>query len=449
MSNDNLDKEEFLQGEENNENQENQNDKDTLNAENTELSDNIVISQAPDTADAQSANDVESDPSDNEADTSSEGENAENSDAQLPADPQNGEDNGENGNDAPPKAQSTPKLHDSFVQAPNDEDIDVSIRALNKGAIKIFTSISVILIVLSFLSLAISGDFNYISFVLGLLVLLFDFALISGTKALVADTIQKMQGKAEEFKFFNTYLEYRLYKGSELLKFAKIPYKEIEQAQEIKHLIMIRHEGVVYFIRKSLFSLGSKMKPFLLGLGTQIKQKNAKKPSPLKSPKFIIAVIAVAVCIMLVFAIKIILHDDGYEQGENALAISVSQLCETVGIEEPEARRYEQKEISVAYDLLTDIDVTQTIVHMSKKQLTEFDNSFKESDKGIVWYTYPPEKLYNEFEFVIFPEYDSFFIYNVTENTYNSIPKTDAECEYILVGYNSKKTTIEFLTFAK
>ncbi len=446
MSNDSLDKEELLQSEKNNENQENQ---DALSTENIEPSDNQDISQAPDTADAQSTDNDAQDPVDNEADSIADSECTEDSaNAQAPADLPNGEANDED-KEAPTKKANAPKLHESFVQAPNDEDIDVSIRTLNRGIIRILSSVSIILIVLSFLSLVTSGYFNYISFVLGLLVLLFDFALMSGTKALVADTIQKMQGKVEEFKFFNTYLEYRLYKGSDLLKFAKIPYKEIEQAQEVKHLIMIRHEGVIYFIRKSLFSLGSKMKPFLLGLGAQIKQKSAKKPSPLKSPKFIIAVIAVAVCIMLVFAIKIILHDDGSEQGENALAISVSQLCDTVGIEAPEARRYEEKQISVAYDELTDIDVTQTIVHMSKRQLTEFDNSFKESNKGIVWYTYPPEKLYDEFEFVIFPEYDSFFIYNITEDTYNSVPKTDAECEYILVGYNSKKTTIEFLSFAK
>jgi hypothetical protein len=191
------------------------------------------------------------------------------------------------------------------------------------------------------------------------------------------------------------------------------------------------------------------MKPFLLNLEAQIRLKNSKNQPRNKSKKIFIAIVALAVSVMLIFAIATVLDNGDGEEGGDPLAILVTELCEKTQITPPEARRYEQEVLSVPLDETTDIEITKTVAHMSKKQLTQFDNSFKESNENIIWFTFPPEKLYNEFEFVIFPEYDSFFIYNITEETYNRVPKTDGECEYIFVGYNSKDTTIEFLTFSK
>lgn len=364
----------------------------------------------------------------------------------------NGENDGENNTDEKinePQSTQTPKIHESFVQSSTEKDIEVSVKALNKGFMKLLWIISAILITISFLSIPISDRFNYVSFVLGLFTLGIAVLCKSGIKNIVADTIQKYQGKVEEFKFFNTYFEYRLYKGSELLKFVKVPYKEIEQVMDVEHLIIIKHDSICYCIRKSLFSLGSKMKPFLLNLEAQIRLKNSKNQPRNKSKKIFIAIIALAVSVMLIFAIATVLDNGDGEEGGDPLAILVTELCEKTQITPPEARRYEQEVLSVPLDETTDIEITKTVAHMSKKQLTQFDNSFKESNENIIWFTFPPEKLYNEFEFVIFPEYDSFFIYNITEETYNRVPKTDGECEYIFVGYNSKDTTIEFLTFSK
>ena len=393
-----------------------------------------------------------------------------------------------------------PEPYEVITHRPSQRDILKQTRYSQKGGMVLFGTLAALLFVASIVEGVLLHRFNYVTFFVGIFFAILPLASYSGSKKLAEDAYNKVSGAIFEYSFFDSCIEYRKYENNELRTFYKIDPKDITSVKEVDGLYIFVCDGIIHSIRKNLFSSTSRARREYFDKGSETKRAAVKQtlegvhtlidlsaivilliwyfvqrtlspdswyfillfaPIPIALLAMMIirrkaegkikgSHIIVTVCVIVLWLIIAGVgfldnsqHEYNIEQSER-----VGQLSAIVGITVPASDDYET-EVYNKYDSYTetDIEVDAIYVYLTKAQMHEFNDAMKENE--IVWLAWLKDDMLDDFGFIIEDYHDSFFIYNVTEKTYNSAPKATGKCDYILVAYDSGVTSIDFLCFSK
>ena len=322
-----------------------------------------------------------------------------------------------------------------------------------------------------------------------------------------ADAMEKKNPDGySEYTLYDGYLEYRDYDtAGNVVTFYRVTREEVEMPTALPGLYVFRKNGISFSLKRSLVPEGSRFFDIVFPGGVPEpkqsvrlgKERIARPMSTDAAVKLLTVVCVVATLVslllfdtignrfwipllLLVFPIgllALVLYSAHKRERVRVLPIVCSLLCgailllqsfagmigaigaeeasyrdevtpyfEAVGIDMPSFDQSYHDEYTV-YDeeTRTFIEIKTVSTYLDEDEAQAF-YSMITADKR--WLSSTESALYKAFEdFVGYG--DVYLVYNVTEDTVNALPATDAACEYVIFTFTGSYPTLNVTVFEK
>lgn len=321
----------------------------------------------------------------------------------------------------------------------------------------------------------------------------------SGTKTVVKEDMKK--GGYFIYRVFYNRIEYGYYIGDDLYTFYRVDPAKITKAKLLRHTLVFAHEGILFMVPKASITNDS----FIYKAVMSSKKSKAKKGSDRPCDKRQTAIIWLLFSSAVIFAATITVSMlapiaampfaiisffciglpivalaliKGWQSKGKGLIIAASiiliialfasfivgaetsadynnaqfnekldVISEKTGIDIPDIIEGYEYEESV-YDESTKAYLSYTYIggFFSDEDNERFKATVEKND---MWITSMDEELEYFIGSICPSDGDPFIIVNITEGTYNQLPTTNYDCEYVIISYDYTYASITIYTFTK
>ncbi len=332
------------------------------------------------------------------------------------------------------------------------------------------------------------------------------FAFIQAAKNIARKSYEHGMSKKEVFHVYGDHLEYRVSSGDALEFLLRIPVEKIKDIAVLKDIYAFKYEGVVVSIPKMCATEGSALFRILFPDG--VVEDTRKKEETMKTAYITLTFVASLYMLVTVFVVgahpslwwlpilglpipvlAFVVFGIAHSKGIKipfGWAANILLACLTVffllysplqlalnALESWDTYMEDMLEEQPSLDLLAACDIQLSSVgdvysrtyktfdaysnHYVEVANTEISLTEQETyafcdvvDKEERWVT-TLEGETREF-FLTYVDYyagDVFFVYNLTEETYNALPTGEGECDYLVVIFSSRYNYIDIYEFTK
>ena len=421
------------------------------------------------------------------------------------------EDKTEKQSAAPEQVDAAPEQIDAAPEvircAATREDTDIHLKYLQAGAFRLFWALLLLVQLGWILPLLLSGTANYIiPLAVSAFIVIMMLSLRSARKKQVDLSEKKNPDGYSEYTLYDGYLEYRDYdKEGNVITFYRVTREEVEMATALPELYVFRKGGISFSVRRSLVPEGSRYFDIVFPNGVPEAKRTVRLgkgrialPTGMNAYIRLLTVVCVVATLvslllfdtignrfwipflLLVFPIgllALVLYSAHKRERVRVLPIVCSLLCgailllqsfagmigaigaeeasyrdevtpyfEAVGIDMPSFDQSYHDEYTV-YDeeTRTFIEIKTVSTYLDEDEAQAF-YSMITADRR--WLSSTESALYKAFEdFVGYS--DVYLVYNVTEDTVNALPATDAACEYVIFTFTGSYPTLNVTVFEK
>lgn len=390
---------------------------------------------------------------------------------------------------------------------PTYDDILEQHKHINRGALVFMCAVFLLFVVWDIYSIIRYGLSESVTpCVISIVLLLFILMLNNGSRANAKAQYEKAEQGTSSLSFFDDHIEYAYKVGDSLHTFFRIDPKAITGAKALCRSLVFRHEGMCFIIPKTDIPENSKALEMIFASRPDVKSSedikkiiNGKQTngSNRTTAIIVLSIVSVVVLIASVFLTDLIFgplwwlpivclaipivalsltKGQKFKGKGSAITIAIvsivllgiiglatvghtflgtstenaekelSRISEVVGIDIPQIYDGGMYEDSV-YDeeTKTYLSYTNTYAWLDENANENFRKTVEQSG---LWISSLDTETADFFDEIFNPQYcDAFLIYNVTENTYNQLPTTNNECEYIIIIYEYTGAYIDVYVF--
>lgn len=392
------------------------------------------------------------------------------------------------------------------------EDIYLLRKTVNKSAVLLFAIIAVFAFAACILEGIFSHYFSTASFAAGFIFAIMTISVVASIKKESLDAYNKKRDSYCEYAFYSDRVEYKCYNNDQVLTaFYRIPYSEIETRSVLKSAYVFTHNGIAHLIPKRAFKENSEAPKLLFNgqeVDTSTPEASGKKRVRKPDAKRLALILEITSIVLFILAIVLLnnlpskywwisvafipfpvvsaaiyfsLHKKGiknlslhivatvilsiamifvtiignsmYHQEQLYMeqAEQANELMDKVGIDfsftfdsfyEDDASVYDESTRSF-------VDAKMLYCYLTDEESAAFRASV---DKSPIWTSTMSDEMksaYGSFYSYYNQNNTVFFIYNVTDNTYNTLPPDGKTCEYIFVAYDISSPSLDFVMFSK
>ena len=334
---------------------------------------------------------------------------------------------------------------------------------------------------------------------------IFSFALMQGAKKNAQQGYERSRGKSEIFQVYSDHLEYRVICGVTVEMSLRIPVDEISDVAVLKTIYAFKYQKVTFGVLKENVAEGSALFRILFPDGVVKSAPNKREtlktaytalyfamvlymaivisvvslyPSlwPLPMLGLLLSVSTFVVCgiarrkgikisgslfrnIILAFLSVLCLLYSGIMFASKSLDMPDTYTASSISTTTLSALSACDLQLPSMDDVYVNeyktfdeyagryVEVANTEIYLSEEEVDAFCDVVEKEDRWVTKLDGEARQFFRTY--VDYYAGDVFFVYNLTEGTYNTLPSGEGECDYLVVIFSAPYNYIDVYEFTK